>query len=68
MGVNSTWEFKKLPPIEKDLFDNDNEILFYQTVNLIRTDPKWVLPHLKKFKDCKCYTGAKMDIVINRLK
>lgn len=40
----------------------------FKTINLIRMDPNWVIPYLNNITNHKNYTGADIDLVLNRLK
>ena len=49
-------------------FENESELKIFKTMNLIRLDPLWVIPHIKNIRHHKKYTGANINLVLNRLK
>lgn len=64
MEVEETWSKLKLPKVNREYFDNDFEVLLYKTLNLIRINPEWAIPHVKSVRSHRHYTGANIEMVI----
>lgn len=67
MNVDSIWSSKNNPDLNPTLFENDSEKTLFKTINLIRTDPKWLVPFIKNVKNHQKYTGANLNLVLSRL-
>ena len=67
MNVDLLWESKHFIDVPSTLFDNDSEKTLFKTINLIRSDPKWLLPYIKNVKNHQRYTGANINLVLSRL-
>jgi hypothetical protein len=57
-----------LTPSASRIFENDQEIVLFKTLNLIRNSPEWAIPHIKRLRSHKKYTGANLDLVVARLR
>ena len=40
----------------------------FKTLNLIRNSPEWAIPHIKRLRAHKKYTGANLDLVVVHLR
>lgn len=68
MNIHETWKRLCLQEPEKGTFSNQFEVSLFKALNLIRLDPKWAIPHIRKVRGHKHYTGANVDMVIQILK
>jgi hypothetical protein len=50
INIDEEWRFRGLPEVNRALFENDSELQLYKTINLIRHDPKWAIPHIKSLR------------------
>jgi tRNA A-37 threonylcarbamoyl transferase component Bud32 len=57
-----------LSPNASRIFENEHEIVLFKTLNLVRNSPEWVIPHIKRLRSHKKYTGASLDTVVRRLR
>jgi hypothetical protein len=39
INIEAEWEKQNLPKIDKNLFENDSEIILFKTINIIRHNP-----------------------------
>lgn len=61
MRVDEEWRRRNLPDIDSSLFENKFEETLFKTLNLIRSDPQWVIPYIKTVKHHKHYTGGNIE-------
>ena len=57
-----------ITPSATRLFENEQEAILFRTLTLIRHSPEWAMPHVKRLRSHKKYTGANLDIVVKRLR
>ena len=50
MNIEDQWQKRNLPIIDKSLFENESEITLFKTINLIRHDPEWAIPYIRKLR------------------
>ena len=58
---------KGLPVAEMGAYDNEFEREAYQVVNLLRTDPKSMIPHIKEVKKLPGYKGQPIQAIVTKL-
>jgi len=46
MDIDNLWKSKSFKEIPLDQFENEGERILFKTINLIRLDPKWAIPHV----------------------
>lgn len=66
--IEEQWKMRGFPPVSLCIFENSSERTIFMAINLIRTDPSWVIPHVQRLQHHKRYTGANIKIVLDRLK
>ncbi len=57
-----------ISPHATRIFENEQEILLFKTLNLIRHSPDWVIPHIKRLRSHKHYKGENLDRVVKKLR
>ena len=79
MSVHDEWTYRNLPVLTdtahslngiilKFAFENDQEAVLFKTINLIRHNPAWTIPFIKKLRSHKKYTGANIELVMKRVR
>jgi hypothetical protein len=68
MRVNEKWNHHGMPEVPFEDFENEFEVTLFKTLNLIRLDPQWAIPHIKNVRHHPHYTGANIDLVIQILR
>ena len=66
--MNDRWKVKKFREIPPMSFENEEEIVIYKTLCLIRADPHYMLPYIRDAKHNKHYTGANIGLATEILK
>ena len=61
------WQQRNLAAPEQNTFENMAEILIYKTINLIRLDPKWIIPYVRNSRNHAKFSGANIKLVLDRL-
>jgi hypothetical protein len=68
LNVTDRWRVKRFPDIPPKTFENEEEIIIYKTLCLIRADPHYMLPYIRDAKHNKHYTGANIGLALELLK
>ena len=50
LDINQEWHSRNLPTDFAAEFENESEIKLFKTINLIRMEPRWAIPHIMNLR------------------